>query len=144
MKRGDPQEPKSGKPNAADPVMLKLAQRRAADLGVAWEDVIERAGISRTTDWRLTKGDASSASMKKIERALAEIEDEKGVAVIDSRAARLREWNEIGAELLLLDDANPFATFNAMIERVRKVVDAKKAEADAMSALSHPLPPREK
>lgn len=68
----------------------------------------------------------------------------RGISTIDSRGSRLREWNEIGAELLLLDDANPFATFNEMIARVRKVVDAKKAEADAMSALSHPLPPREK
>ncbi len=143
MKRGDPHDKKTAKPNAADPVVVKLAQRRAADLGVQWEDVLERAELSRTTGWRLTTGEASAASIKKIERALEAFEQEKGVAVIDSRGARLREWNELGAELLLLDDANPFTTFNEMIGRVRKVVEAKKAEADAMSALSHPLPTRE-
>lgn len=120
--------------------MWKLAQRRAEVLGVPFDEVLKKAEISRSTIWRGETGKASVATLRRVEDKLTELEEERGIEG-ESAAARLRVWNMLGVELLLLDDSE--GTFNEMIGRVQRILDLKKEQAEAMSALSRPLPPRD-
>lgn len=112
---------------AVDPFAWRFQQRRAEGLGVDFEALVKELS-SRSTEWRVAKGGATPQLLKKVEARLAEIEQERGTA---SRSALLKEWNEVGADLLELDDKSDH--FRQALMGAREVLEAGRKLRDALN-----------
>ncbi len=121
-------------PNAAPAVTFELLQAWASELGMDWAVVLKKADITgRATPWRMKKGTAGLESAKKIEKILAAEEEKRSSSTKTSAVlATLREWDEAGAQLGLL---NP-TVLEDLLARVKVVVDGERAK----QGISHPLP----
>jgi hypothetical protein len=126
--RSRPSE-KARRPTAIDDVMWRFAERRAEELGVDFRELVTKLS-SRPTEWRARAQGATPQLLQKVEARLAEIEEERGVA--SSRAALLKAWSEMGAELLMIDDDGKL--FKEMLESARDVLAAARKLDGAMNA----------
>lgn len=134
-------------PNAAPQAMMTTLQAWAKEVGVEWDDVLDRAGISRSTAWRMGKGTASYASAKRVEGVLEQLQAERGNETTQgSRISRLRAWVELGGELLALgvDEVLPYDTFDTTLKAVEEIIETKRKAAAAMYAIRNPLPKPDK
>lgn len=125
----------SRRPTAVDDVMQRFSQRRAKELGVDWDELAKKHS-SRSTAWRAATSGATPKLLRAIDAELTEIEEALGLS--KSRGAMLQAWNELGADLLLLDDDG--LTFRRVCDGVRKNLQAAK-ELQAANAVFHQATP---
>lgn len=119
---------KARRPTAVDDVMWRFAERRALDLGVDFDELLDQVS-SRSTAWRSRKQGASPQMLRKVEARLTEIEEERGAK--SSRSRLLEEWKDMGAELLLLDDES--VHFKQAAAGVREVLAAGRKFQEALA-----------
>lgn len=118
---------KQRRPTAVDDVMLRFAARQAEELGVDFKELLKELS-SRSTEWRVRKEGATPQLLQKIDAKLDEIEQARGVKSL--RAAKMKEWTELGAELLMLDDDG--LHFRKVLAVAREALKAGRKLNDAI------------
>lgn len=98
----------------------------AKDLGLDWDAVLEVAGVSRSTAWRLDKLNVSDATMRRLWDVLNE-ESERRTASGSTQipTALLEAWDNAGRHLLIADRQ----LFDHVVELVTNYVNTVRRGA---------------
>lgn len=123
------------RPTAVDDPVWRLWRSRAESVNADFEQLVEGVS-SRSTAWRADSGGATPQLVRKVDAKLEELEKKKGVA---SRGDLLRQWTELGAELLMLKDE--LTSFRGAIEGARDILAYGRRLTGAVSKFKRPVEP---
>lgn len=130
-------------PNAAPRADVEAMKKRVERLGLDWVDALNDAGISRATAFRFLNGQASVASLRRLDEWLLKQEQKKRIlspgskTVQDSAIAR---WTELGEKLMALEPER----FREILDGLTEYVGGVEMQQRALSKMFRATPDPER
>lgn len=120
-------------PNAASIDEVNRVKKRLETLGFGFHEATKAAGISKSVSFRLLRGLASLASLRKLEDWLVREETRSPVPTVKATQSKQNEWASLGAAIA---DADPEG-FETMLEGLRDLVKAERDRSIALLKIVH-------
>lgn len=125
-------------PNDAPPEFMEELRDRVTLLGLVWDDVVNRAEMSRTVKWRARAGRIIGlASARKIEEVITTEETTRGDRPPNAHDMMLVEWRQLGAQLMRLDPTLFERTLTVLREVTIPGAEARAKESEALRSILH-------
>jgi hypothetical protein len=127
-------KPERSYANAASKESVQAVRERVEALGVDWHDACEQSDVSRNVGYTLLRGEGGIASLRKIEKWLADKE-----AQVEAQKARdpKERWQRLADELQELGMSELDTTMDGIEEYIR----AEKRRRAALQKILRITPP---